>query len=183
MGKDCQDLTNQSDSLIKQCKIVWKSCPPIVYEGGTFAFKIFIDTFVRYNPEDQPRDKSNDPNHVNELANGFEVDGYLIKNCPPFASLETESVDPNHLRGQSGFNRSSRLNFRAKFGQEIAIYDVYEWSSRYWELLQEMLLIITGILNLVKTKKIISKKKLLMLSMLKLFLTLDTKISTILLIQ
>ena len=129
VAKTCSNPLGLTDKTVQDSL---EACPPSVYEGGTWLGRYLIpDTFVRYNPEDQPRDKSNDPNHVNELANGFEVDGYLIKNCPPFASLDTESVDPNHLRGQSGFNRREA---RAKFGQEIAIYDVYEWSSRYWEV-------------------------------------------------
>ena len=67
-----------------------ENCPPIEYEGGTFLGR--PDTFVRYNPEDQPRDKSNDIDHY-----------HLMDAHPPIASFD--SLDPNHLRGQSGFNR------------------------------------------------------------------------------
>ena len=129
IAKTCTNPFGLTDTTVQDSL---ETCPPIEYEGGTFLGRYLIpDTFVRYNPEDQPRDKSNDPDHVNNLTNSFEVDGYQIDAHPPFASLDTESVDPNHLRGQSGFNRKEA---RGKFGQEIAIYDVYQWESPYWEV-------------------------------------------------
>ena len=36
-------------------------CPPLEFKGGEFLGRYLIpDIFVRYNPEEQPRDKSND---------------------------------------------------------------------------------------------------------------------------
>ena len=129
IAKTCTNPFGLTDTTVQDSL---ESCPPIEYEGGTFLGRYIIpDTFVRYNPEDQPRDKSNDVNHVNDLWNNFDVDGYKIDVHPPIASLDAESVDPNHLRGLSGFHRKEA---RAKFGQELAIYDVYEWDSPYWEL-------------------------------------------------
>ena len=48
------------------------------------------------DPEEQPRDKSNDKDHVNDLLNSYEVQGYLIGAHPPMGS-----VFPNQLSGQS----------------------------------------------------------------------------------
>lgn len=116
------------DMLQKSLEI----CPPVQYKGGRFLGRYIIpDTYVRYNPEEQPRDKSNIVEHVNDLANSYEVQGYLLSANPPVASFDEQSVDPAHLRGQSGFNR---IESRSKFGQELYIYDVYSWESRYWEL-------------------------------------------------
>ena len=69
---------------------------------------------------------------MNDLVNSYEVQGYLLSAHPPIASFDEQSIDPNQLRGQSGFNRKES---REKFGQEIAIYDVYEWESRYHEVI------------------------------------------------
>tara|TARA_R100000030_G_scaffold26369_1_gene19230 strand:+ start:149 stop:1336 length:1188 start_codon:yes stop_codon:yes gene_type:complete len=129
IAKTCSNPFGLTDTTVQDSL---ESCPPIEYEGGIFLGRYIIpDTFVRYNPEDQPRDKSNDIDHVNDLKNSYEVQGYLTDAHPPIASLDDESIDPNHLRGQSGFNRKEA---RVKFGQELAIYDVYEWDSPYWEL-------------------------------------------------
>ena len=129
ISKTCANPLGLTDKTVQDSL---KARPPVEFEGGTWLGRYLIpDTFVRYNPEDQPRDKSNDLDHVNNLTNSYEVHGYLLDAHPPIASMDTESVDPNHLRGQSGFNRREA---RGKFGQEIAIYDVYQWESPYWEL-------------------------------------------------
>lgn len=109
-----------------------KVCPPIDFKGGVHLGRYIIpDSYVRYNPEEQPRDKSNDASHVNDLVNSYEVSGYLIEAHPPIASFDQQSLDSAHLRGQSGFNRKES---REKINQEVAIYDVYEWKSPYWEV-------------------------------------------------
>ncbi len=109
-----------------------KACPPIQFKGGTFLGRYIIpDPYVRYNPEEQPRDKSNDPDHVNNLQNSYEVQGYLLTSHPPIASFDEKSLDDSCLRGQSGYNR---YDARTKYGQEVYIYDVYQWDSPYWEI-------------------------------------------------
>lgn len=129
IAKTCSNPFGLTDETVEESL---KVCPPIQYKGGTFLGRYIIpDTFVRYNPEEQPRDKSNDVDHVNDLVNSYEVQGYMIQANPPIASFDEESVDMNQLRGQSGFNRKES---RERFGQEMAIYDVYEWESRYWEI-------------------------------------------------
>jgi len=130
IAKTCTNPFGLTDNIVEDSLEI---CKPVEYEGGKFLGRYLIpDTFVRYNPEEQPRDKSNDADHVNDLVNSYEVQGYLLDAHPPIASFDEQSVDPNHLRGQSGFNRKES---REKFGQQIAIYDVYEWESRYHEVI------------------------------------------------
>ena len=125
IAKTCTNPFGLTDKTVQDSLEV---CPPIQYRGGRFLGRYIIpDTFVRYNPEEQPRDKSNDADHVNDLVNSYEVQGYMISANPPIASFDEQSIDLTQLRGQSGFNRKES---REKFGQEVAIYDVYEWESR-----------------------------------------------------
>tara|TARA_X000001382_G_C3156313_1_gene174700 strand:+ start:162 stop:1328 length:1167 start_codon:yes stop_codon:yes gene_type:complete len=129
IAKTCTNPFGLTDKTVQDSL---KVCPPVEYEGGTFLGRYIIpDAFVRYNPEEQPRDKSNDADHVNDLVNNYEVHGYMITANPPIASFDEQSIDQNQLRGQSGFNRKES---REKFGQEMAIYDVYEWETRYHEV-------------------------------------------------
>ena len=129
-SQTCSNPLGLTQDIVEQSLSV---CPPISYKGGTFLGRYIVpDTYVRYNPEEQPRDKSNITEHVNDLVNSYEVEGYLLHAHPPIASFDDQSVDPTHLRGQSGFNR---IESRGKFGQELYIYDVYSWESRYWELI------------------------------------------------
>jgi hypothetical protein len=130
IAKTCTNPFGLTDETVNESLEV---CPPVEYKGGKFLGRYLIpDAFVRYNPEEQPRDKSNDADHVNDLVNSYEVQGYLLNAHPPIASFDEQSIDPNQLRGQSGFNRKES---REKFGQEVAIYDVYEWESRYHEVI------------------------------------------------
>ena len=130
IAKTCANPLGLTDKTVQDSLEV---CPPIQYRGGRFLGRYIIpDTFVRYNPEEQPRDKSNDADHVNDLVNSYEVQGYMISANPPIASFDEQSIDLTQLRGQSGFNRKES---REKFGQEVAIYDVYEWESRLAEVI------------------------------------------------
>ena len=130
IAKTCTNPFGLTDKTVQDSLEV---CPPVEYKGGTFRGRYIIpDAFVRYNPEEQPRDKSNDAEHVNDLVNSYEVQGYMIQANPPIASFDEQSIDQNQLRGQSGFNRKES---REKFGQEMAIYDVYEWENRYYEVI------------------------------------------------
>ena len=130
IAKTCTNPFGLTDKIVEDSLEI---CPPVEYKGGKFLGRYLIpDAFVRYNPEEQPRDKSNDADHVNDLVNSYEVQGYLLNAHPPIASFDEQSIDLNQLRGQSGFNRKES---REKFGQEVAIYDVYEWESRYHEVI------------------------------------------------
>lgn len=127
--KLCANPLGLTESMLQKSLEV---CPPREYQGGKYLGRYLIpDKHVRYNPEEQPRDKSNVTEHVNDIVNSYEVQGYLLSSQPPIASFDEQSLDPSHLRGQSGFNR---LESRGKFGQEFYIYDLYEWESRYAEV-------------------------------------------------
>ncbi len=110
-----------------------EKCPPREYEGATHLDRCLVPRSVlRYNPEEQPRDKNNDPDHVNKLASDFEVNGYNISCEPPIVCFDAESNSADHLKGQSGFNRSEVYD---RMGQEMVIVDIYDYESRYWEVI------------------------------------------------
>ena len=91
IAKTCTNPFGLTDKTVQDSLEV---CPPIEYEGGTFLGRYIIpDTFVRYNPEEQPRDKSNDADHVNDLVNSYEVQGYMILANPPIASFDEQTID------------------------------------------------------------------------------------------
>ena len=98
-------LTTSANPLGLTQEIVEESikvCPPKEFKGGTWLGRYLVpDIFVRYNPEEQPRDKSNDSEHVNNLVNSFEVQQYLITSQPPVASFDDQTVDPHHLTAVS----------------------------------------------------------------------------------
>ena len=91
---------------------------------------IVPNEFVLYNEEEQPRNKSNEDQHVQELINSYEQQGYRLQSQPPIAVPAEQLVNPNHLRGLSGFHR---LAARQSLAQELYIYDVYKFSSPFWE--------------------------------------------------
>ena len=110
-----------------------RECPAREYEGGTHLGRYLIPrSFVVYNEQDQPRNKGCDPDHVTNLCNNFEVNGYLLTEEPPIASLNDDCLNPDILRPHSGFNRYKALD---RFGQEIYIFDVYRFQNRYWEII------------------------------------------------
>ena len=128
IAKTCTNPFGLTDTTVQDSL---ETCPPIEDEGGPFLGRYLIpDTFVRYNPEDQPRDKSNDPDHVNNLTNSFEVDGYQIDAHPPFASLDTEVL----IQIIFVDNLDSIVESVESLVKKWLIYDVYQWDSPYWEV-------------------------------------------------
>ena len=91
---------------------------------------IIPDEYVLYNEEEQPRNKSNEDQHVQELINSYEQQGYRLQSQPPIAIPAEQLVNPNHVRGLSGFHR---LAARQSIGQESYIIDLYQFSSPKWE--------------------------------------------------
>ncbi len=110
-----------------------KVCPPREYGGAKHIERCLVPrTVLRYNEEEQPRDKNNDSNHVNSLVNDFDVNGYNIDCPPPIACFDYENNSDTHLKGQSGFNRSEVFD---RLGQDCAIVDIYDYESRFWEVI------------------------------------------------
>tara|TARA_Y100001963_G_C6736430_1_gene426658 strand:+ start:243 stop:1484 length:1242 start_codon:yes stop_codon:yes gene_type:complete len=91
---------------------------------------IIPDEYVLYNEEEQPRNKSNEDQHVQELINSYEQQGYRSQSQPPIAVPAEQLVNPNHVRGLSGFHR---LAARQSIGQQSYIIDLYHFSSPKWE--------------------------------------------------
>lgn len=109
-----------------------KTAPPIEYKGATHLGRYLIPRqFIRYDVEEQPRDKSNDADHVNDLFNNFEAIGYRLDAQPPIVGADANDLSAAKKKGLSGYNRNEALD---RFGQELYIFDVYEFESLYWEI-------------------------------------------------
>lgn len=127
--KTCNNPLGITEEMLEESL---KVCPPVEYEGGTFMGRYLVPNIcVRYNPEEQPRDKSNDATHVNALVNSFSVSGYSINCAPPIASFDEQSIQSAHIKPQSGFNRHEALD---RLVQELYVYDLYSWESKYDEV-------------------------------------------------
>ena len=109
-----------------------EAAPPIEFKGATWIGRYLIPRqFIRYNVEEQPRDKSNDISHVNELFNNFEVEKYRLDTQPPIVCADIADLNSAKKKGLSGYHRSQALD---RFCQEIYMFDVYDFESVYWEI-------------------------------------------------
>lgn len=109
-----------------------QTAPPIEYQGATHLGRYLVPrNFVRYDLEEQPRDKNNDADHVNNLVNNFETIGYRPDAQPPITTFDDKDVSFCKLKGLSGYNRSEALD---RVGQEVYLFDVYRFESKYWEI-------------------------------------------------
>ena len=106
--------------------------PPIEHEGAKWLGRYLIPRqFIRYDVEEQPRDKSNDTDHVNDLVNNFEAYKYRIDAQPPVVGADNADLNPAKKKGISGYHRNQALD---RFCQELYIFDVYDFDSVYWEI-------------------------------------------------
>ena len=125
----CANPLGMTQDMVEASK---KTCPHIEYKNAEYIGRYLIPrNFLRYNDEEQPRDKNNDIDHVNKLKNDFEVNGYNIDCPPPICCFDYESNSPYGLKGQSGFNRSEAYN---GIDQEMIIVDIYEYETKMWEV-------------------------------------------------
>ena len=109
-----------------------ESAPPKEYPGATFKGRYIIPrSFVRYDEAEQPRDKNNDSEHVNNLINNFDTVGYREDAQPPIACFDSQNTNNCSLKAQAGFNRDGALN---NLGQECYIFDIYEYEDEYAEV-------------------------------------------------
>jgi hypothetical protein len=116
---------NLDESILE---ITLKLAPPKEFKGGCHLGRHLVPlTLIQFDPADQPRDKSNDVNHVANLTNRFELMGYA-KDAQPmmgtFAGFDKQS-EPI-IKGFSGFHRRSSLEV---FGQTFYIIDIYEFDT------------------------------------------------------
>ena len=77
-----------------------------------------------FDPEDQPRDKESDVNHIDGLAQRFEIMGYAIDAQPMMGTMATGGSFI--VKGLAGFHRKHALKI---FGQYFYIIDIFEFNS------------------------------------------------------
>ena len=125
----CANPLGLDQDLLEKSK---EACPHKEYENATYRGRFLVPRSVlRYNEEEQPRDKNNDSEHVNNLLNDFEVNRYNVHCQPPICCFDEENRHGTHLRGQSGFNRDEVFS---RMGQEMVIVDIYDYESKMWEV-------------------------------------------------
>ena len=128
------------DTVLERTKIaapplhetaIWKKgIPDDVWEYH--GRKLIHDCFVRYDNAEQPREKSNEVDQVNELVNDFEVYGYREDAQPPICVPDPKNNDPSQVKGLSGYHRKAARN-NLPIKQKVYFYDVYTFDSPYWE--------------------------------------------------
>ena len=100
------------------------------YEGRfNIPFK-----YVNYGLAVQPRQKSNEVDQVNQLIEDYEVYGYREDKPVPIATNVSDEVDtdPYRVKALSSFHRRSACG-NLKPEQKCYYYDLYSFSSPYWE--------------------------------------------------
>lgn len=125
----CSNPLGLNEEILQES---FKSAPPKDYPGATFMGRYIIPRqFVRYDEAEQPRDKNNDSEHVNNLINNFNTVGYRKDAQPPIACFDSQSTSIYALKAQAGFNRDGALN---NLGQDCYIFDIYNYEDEYAEV-------------------------------------------------
>ena len=123
--KTCNNPLGLTEEMVEESLNL---CPPQKFKGAKHLGRHLIPRSVlRYNEEEQPRDKNNDPDHVNNLLNDYDVNGYNNSCPPPICCFDTESKHAYSVKGQSGFNRDDAYE---TMHQECVIVDLYEYESK-----------------------------------------------------
>lgn len=129
VSQTCANPLGISEEMLVQSLI---DCPARNYTGAKFLGRYLIPRmYVRYDLREQPRDKNNDADHVNDLFNCYEVEGYKTECHPPICCFDGDDMNATSLKAQSGYNRFEALS---RYGQELYIFDVYKYESRYSEI-------------------------------------------------
>jgi len=109
-----------------------EKAPPLKFEGAEYLGRYIIPRqFIRYDESEQPRDKNNEADHVNDLVNNYDAIGYRLDAQPPIACFDDADTSKLKLKAQSGFNRNEALD---RLDQECYFYDIYNYTSLYWEI-------------------------------------------------
>ena len=102
-----------------------KLAPPKKFKGGFHLGRYLVPlTSIKFNGANQPRDKTNDVNHVTDLTHRFELMGYAKDAQPMMGTMADGSeivVD-----GFAGFHRQKSSKV---FGQSFYIIDIYEFDT------------------------------------------------------
>ena len=99
--------------------------PPSKFEGGTWLGRHLVPISSQsFEIDDQPRDKSFDPNHVDGLTNNFTIRGYDISAQPPIGTIS--EGNKFNVNMESGFHRNKSCNV---LGQSFYPVDIYDFEN------------------------------------------------------
>ena len=102
-----------------------KLAQPKKFKGGHHLGRYLIPlSLVTFDQAAQPRDKTNDVNHVTDLTNRYELMGYAVDAQPMMGTMTAGSECL--VEGFAGFHRNSALE---SFGQTFYIIDIYEFDT------------------------------------------------------
>jgi len=100
--------------------------PPKEFKGGRHLGRYLVPVGqINFADEDQPRDKSNDVNHLDNLGNRFELMGYA-KDAQPM--MGTLSDNPLIVNGFAGYHRNIVIR-QPRIGQSFYIIDIYDFDT------------------------------------------------------
>ena len=102
---------------------------PRKLKGGRHVGRFMAPcSMVIYNMSEQPRDKLVDTDHIQRLKLVYETYGFDPKRHPPVVTRSNNSTNDYILQGQGGWHTQEVYSH---FGQEFAIYDVYEYDTPF----------------------------------------------------
>ena len=122
INKNQRNPLNLNETVITDSE---KHAPPLVFEGGTWLGRHLVPISSQsFDLDDQPRDKSFDPNHVDALTNKFTLKGYMKESQPPMGILS--EGNKFNVDMSSGFHRNKACNV---LGQAFYPVDIYEFEN------------------------------------------------------
>lgn len=131
MNKAGSNPLNVTDELVQESL---KKCPPKKYKGAKFLGRHIIPrSFVRYEREEQTRDKQNDVTAVQNITNDFKVNGVDLNQQPPIVAFNPEH--PQTVQGLAGYNREQVW---PNLQQDFYFYDVYYFEGPHAEYNKEV---------------------------------------------
>ena len=122
INKNQRNPLNLNETVITDSE---KHAPPLVFEGGTWLGRHLVPISGQsFEIDDQPRDKSFDPNHVDGLTNNFTLKGYNLSAPPPIGIIS--EGNKFNVNMSSGFHRNKACNV---LGQAFYPVDIYEFEN------------------------------------------------------
>ena len=84
----CNNPLGLTEEMLEKSK---KTAPPLEFDGAEYLGRYLIPrSFVRYDEVEQPRDKNNEADHVNDLVNNYQAVNYRMDAQPPIACFDGE---------------------------------------------------------------------------------------------
>ena len=122
INKNQRNPLNLNENVIEDSL---EHAPPLMFEGGTWLGRHLVPISSQsFEIDDQPRDKSFDPNHVDGLSNKFTLKGYNISAPPPIGIIS--EGNKFNVDMSSGFHRNKACNV---LGQAFYPVDIYEFEN------------------------------------------------------